>query len=779
TVYDKLTGKTAQEKDFIIKSISDLTGAHSSYITYLTQDKIAEAQSDAIANGDNYTAKNLQDDLELNLFMNVGKYGVADEYFESLGDNLKAAAEGNANFEKEFLQDRTIDEVVMSLKEKYNKFNNAVSINRKSIGSPYKDGTREANAWDTAIQIATDLEQRHESSMKRIRGLQQDVQKKYPVKEVFLSALLDPMNTLTEISKLEDVNRQQKERLGFDLSEQERATTQKEIKENEQIIQVLQKVKEKYFDKNNELKDRNSFKSEEVVAEILRGAYGENQDKAPKELRTLLEDINKLTLDAEEYLNLYNLLSNPEYFSKFGEAYVAQYMSKVNRINNRINNPKVEAQESAVTQEQKLTQEQFDEALEEIPGEQKGEIISYNSKIQDITDNKEVEITSDGKYKYNSKEFANINDLFNEIKKENKFDQNELNRGNAEKLLKQRLNDLLGDLKEEAQVVQEANEEVKEATKPLENRHPSVNPNKEAKPKTKADSENDSFFFVQNTSGQTMLHYFDLVLANIWDKAKNLLSKLDSAGKTAVLKSIQEARDKVGTESTISNIFLADMVQIEEFLGDNIKNFNDKQTDIQVVHDGIRLYIITAGNAVQAQATIEAVLGVTIPTTSKIVSLVNSEGGHIVSGFRAALGLNGNNDRAVHAARKGDNVNLRVMDSEFNRNLLAEDLTDNEKIDQITIGVYNAEEELVGILRAGDFLFELRPEEVSAYRQKIVGEIVQGGQIQLGALVGTTTVTQVSTARNYNIVNGKKIYTAVGEYSPKGFTKEYFYVKED
>lgn len=760
-IKSKITGENKRKQAVVADAVSKITNAHSSYVNALNQSVIAEQTEDATKQNKIREAKDLKNEAQTQLFIYLEKNGVAKEYLEQLGDSFSemVGGEQEANV---VLQDRNVNEIVSKTKAEYDTFEKDLNAQRKRVGNPNKEGTAAYEAWDAAIGISVGIHTASQDMLARAKKLYAEVETKLGIDKMFLEGVVDP-TTITENKRLLEQDLEMaKSRLTLEnISEIEKQKTSEDIKKIEQRLEVITALNDKYFEADG------SFKSvlgtEQSVSDILRGMM--NSAANPTEAKQLLEDMEILEREGSQYLQLYNLLSDKEAFAKFGKTYVDTWMAGVKTIQDRITNPVIEQKD--INKEEQFTQENLEN---EVDKNSTGEAQSARQIIEDLVESGDIVKTAGGGFRFKGKEFENVNTLFNEIKKEGKIAEETLGHNlgemTLEEALKRRIN---GIEQEQADPAKNTQEEVKK----IKNKNVT-----KKEPKTKKEDEKEVFSWTQK-SGQTLTHYFDIVMGAIWKSSKYTIEKLTLSGKDKILKQIIEATSLIGDNHTLSNIYLANQEQLEGFLDGTVKEFNERHTDVQVVYDGIRLYIITEGNVKTAQQTIQDLFGINIPTSGQIVSLENEKGETIESGFRGAIGFNAFTDEAVFGMEKGDNVNLVVLDNEFNRNLLTSEKSEEEKIDQLTIGVYNIKDELVGVLRAGDFLYEAHPDKIKEYRNKLASGVLKAGTNPIGVTIGSTNVGGISVARNYNVVDGVKQYVPVGKYSPNGYEKEFLYVTDE
>jgi hypothetical protein len=755
--FNKIRGIDKRKTEVVTNAINQVVSANSAYTNAISQSLLADKIESATAENNIKEAKNLKKEAEDQLFITLEKNGIAKEYFENIGENLKETLQEEA---KNILQDRGVDDIVSELKRKYDTFEQELNKQRKRVGNPYSEREKGYQIWDAALALSVTLQTSHLDMVERASKLRTEIENKFGVDSIFLEGIVDPYSTIENKRLLKQDLEMAKSRLSLEtISETEKQRTQEDISKIEQRLNILNAINERYFDEQGEIKE--GLQGEQSITEILRGVL--NNASNQEEAKQLLEDMESLEREGSKYLQMYNMLSNKDMFNKYGSAFVGTWFDGMKQVENKVADEEIEPQ--IISEDEQVTNEEVEELIKD---KSTGEIQGIRQEVEDLVETDKIVRNSDNTFKYKGKDYENVNDLFEDIKKDNNFDKDALNTDfngeTLDTLIKKRLNSLKPNQEEDAQEKNKKVEKDKKVTK--------------KEPKTKKADEKEIFSFIQN-SGQTLTHYFDIVLGATWDSFNYTMQKLRLNGKDTTINKIEDARVVVGVNSTLSNIYLASKEQIEDLLGDSIENFNKNNTDIQVVYDGIRLFILTAGNVKEASTIIKDVLGINIPTNGKIVSLENEKGQAIESGFRATIGLNAVTDEAVFNVKKGDNVNLMVLDNEFNRNLLESGKTEEEKIDQLIIGVYNVKDELVGILRAGDFLYEQNVKKVKEYRQKIAGAVLKKGSNPIGALIGTTTVGGITTARNYNLVDGKKQYKTAGEFSPVGYDKEYYYVNND
>ncbi len=791
--FNRITGVTKAQKEMVEKGINDLTSTYSNWTNLLKQNSLSAAKESAVAEGKTKEAKDLIKEAENAFYMELARYGVAEEKLDGIADAMKEMSEAD---QKAMLGDRTVDDVVRGLKSGYKSFETDLFTLRKNIQNPYKQGTEDYKTWDTALMIAASIHGNSQDMLKRGEALVREVKEKFPVDETMVSAMIDPTtlsDSLEELRKLESL---QNESANLDnLTKEEKAVRQKELVKTQNKLKVLEKLENVFFE-NGELRDNDKINSSQAVSLILEGMYGKNVETAPKELQDYLKDIYDLEREGREYLNLYNILNNKENFNKFGKSFVDTYNKNSKRIFERLEKqPKTE--QAPVTTETK-TSEEVDESLDELEGI--GEAVGFRKQIAEAV--ADVVKTADGKYKYEGKTYNDINALFDALKKKSKVTQEQLDKENKqgeslETLLKQELNGKTFAPETVDEQFRENTTEVNSKADEKDDSHTQVA--KSAKPKSKEQKSSEKeFLFLKNSSGTTLTHYYDIVLSSIFSDSKNILDKLmNQAPKT--FNQIAKAIKKFGlsTPTTLSAIYLADLEQMQEAIGDRtLKEFNETTEDMQIIYDGIRFFILTKGSQEDARRIIAEETNFVLNGANVTAAVENADGTHIASGFRKTLGLTENNDAAVHALKKGDNVNMYLSDKEYNEQAVEEAKKEIEKspdkkteildklIDKLLIEIRDTDGNLVGVLRAADFLFELNKTEIKDFRQRILDNNFNGIEPNLGTNIGSTKVKGISTTRNFNRnEDGSKVFTNVEEFSPVdrdgAYEKELFYVTEN
>lgn len=773
-LYNKLSGKNAKEKAFINQAVEDIKGANSRYLNVLHQFRASENSQEAINENKIKDAKDSEIDAEISLFNTLSEYGVVEDYLDELADNINEWGEAHESELKDMLQDRTVEEVVNSVKGRFKVYDDVYKKASKRLGNPYNEGSSEFVAWDRAIRMASTFEVYAKNSFERVEQLQAELQKDYPIDATVLSAALDPTTLPEEINKLADHIKKREETLSeLELSKEERQNRQKEISRDKEQLKSLESIQNVYFDKEGNFKEGKDSKDFAITVanKILKGMYND-VNSAPADLKQQLEDMLELENEANEYRTLYNYLSNRELFDAFGVKFVNRYMESLNTTKDNIE----QAMDNPITEptEEGLTQEDFDTALEGTEEQgASGEARKQATEIQTKIDNGDIVRKSDGSLEYNGKKYTNNNELLDQLLKDQQANDviNTVANPAGESvrsIINKRFNDMASQLKIDEQEVIEDNEATPQPVR--------ANISKEA-PKTKAKSEEEKFAFVAR-QGKTILHYFDKVLAKIWRRDESPLAKLTAKlkliGDTKTKNALEKAFRELGMDIDLTTLYLADEITV---FGEKDKEALKTSSSIRIISDGVRHYILTNNNEGTAGEVIERELGLQIEAEGQNI-VVKRNGEHITSPFRASEGFTEANDAAIHKAKRGDKLTLEITDNEYNKNLLKSQNKDRIT-DRLHISVKDKDNVVVGILRAADFLFEVESNtSVKEFRERLRNKL-NAGEIIPGAIVGETEVKAPVTSRNKNFVNGGLEFTKIGEFSPENFEKQFFYITED
>lgn len=765
-IANRISGKKGVEKQLIQQGIEKIIQANSRYVNALNQLSALENSQKAINKNDIKTAKDIQRDSEISLFNTLSQYGVTEEYINELGHTLEQLKQKDPNGVKDMLQDRDVSDVVNSVKERFYAYDDLYKKASKQIGNPYKEGTTEHRTWDAAIRTASSFEVYSKDAFDRAKTLQNEIADKYPIDESVISAALDPTTLPSEINDLQDYINKRTDTLKIEgLSKEEISKRKTEINKEKDKLKILQKIKDTYYDEKGNLKEegKKQKNTAETVSAILKGFYG-NESSAPAELKQSLTDMMELENDAFEYRNLYNILSNPDQFQHFGKAYVQSYLDKIGQIQQKVNdaieNPK--ANPTNVRYDAKT----FDEAI--TGKETQGEARNFITGVQKKIDNNDIKRNPDGTFNYKDKSYT-AQELFDNLIKETKPKIEGISNNEGE-TIKEAVNKHFNELINQVQ------------TKPaetLEENKPTPAPTKSNiindQPKTKNKSSEERFAFTAKGSN-TLVHYFDKLIGKIWKGAnsfKNITENLIRVGDIQTAEKIIKVFEEFGNNARITTLYLATN---ELVYGDKKEKEINQTNDIRVIYDGIRHYIITKKGAKSAKQIIEDELGLQIEDVNQNV-VVKKKGQDITSPFRATQGFTEENDAAIHKVKRGDKLILEITQNDYNNELLQE--KDEKKItDRLHISVkHNGI--TVGILRAADFLFELKDNTlVEDFRNQLQEKLKTGGLVQ-GLTLGEVTMVAPVASRNKNFQQGVISWTNIADFNPEGFSKTFYFVDDN
>lgn len=767
SIVNKVTGRTAAEKALVDKGVVEITQANSRYLNALTQLGALEKTQEAINKNDIKTAKDVERDAEISLFITLSEYGIVEDYLDELGNQVKSLSESE---QKTLLQDRTVDDVVNSVKERFKAYDDLYKQASKNIGNPYKEGTAEHRLWDAAIKAAASYEVYSQDAFNRVKSLQDEISRKYPIDAIVINSALDPTILPKEIRDLTDyINKREEALIIEGISKEERASRKEEIKKDKDKLEVLQQIEKIYYDENGKLKETGNKKEDrqtsETVSAILKSMYG-SESAAPADLKQSLTDVIELENDGYQYRNLYTLLSNKKLFDKFGNAYVSNYLNGLKRIqanvDKAINNPTSEPTNET------YSENDFNKAIEDL--DVSGEAINQVREITGKINRGEITRNPDNTFTYKGKQFTK-QELFEEVLK----DQNapkELNvsSNNAGVTVRQAINKLFNNLIEtDVKVQPEQVLQNNEPTKTTNSGDRIVN----TPVNSKEDSEKENFV-PKAKKGNTILHYFDKVLAKIWNTVNSfdfIKSNLLSINDNKTWSKIDAAFKGFDRNARLTTLSLAN----DDILySEKSKEEVDKSNDIKIISDGIRYYIVTKGNT--PNKTIEKELGLKIEQTGKIVVVKNKEGVELVSPLKVDQDFTEENDVAIHKAKRGDKLVLEITNNLYNDKLFAEEKNEEVIADKVHISAKNADGVTVGILRAGDFLFESKGDKsTKKFRENLVSKL-KAKQLQQGDVLGEVEVAKSYATRNRNVKDGVMTWVNLSDFNPQGFKKTFFYV---
>lgn len=752
TVADKVTGASANRQAYIdsmsskIKnSIETLTDPSQNHFRELIANTIvADNMQNAINNNDIKGARDYKLDALGEMMMNLEGTGLGDSVYDHMGEVMKEFQETDSHGFNEMMGETSIEDVVLKLKAQQKQYDKDINQLKKNIGNPYSSKTepRLHNAWNKSIQIAGLLNINAQDAFNRYKGIQDKLIKENPAAEILIESMLDPAVLTENTLKLRQLRDDQKKSLTTEgLSASEKAIRNAQLSETEKQLKVLEDIeKSTKKDKNKQAEDRASL--------LLAGFFGDEK-RAPQGLKQDLVDMQNLESEHRDFLTAYNLLSNPEYFNSYGEAFVNGYRRGTdNLIKEGKENLRKDLTDSQKVVQSKISESEYETLVNDITNI--GDIIGVPKSVS----------IKNGNLVYKGKTYDTVNDLINELEA-NFSNQLDVKVGDKtmRDVLKERLNGLLDETAEEI-----AEEKVRDTVvaQPTPN-----NFRKSTKMKTKKDSENKSFGWNNVSLKATILHYFDSVLGKIWkgDGIASIRAKLEANNQFEDSSKLGQLASELGGNANLTMLYLAD----EGTLSNYKENDN-----IRIHHDGIRYYILTAQGQ-SPTAVIKDATGLTIENTPNVAVVLDEQGNPIQSPFRDNL-FNAKTDEEIHSMRIGDAVELVIANNDYNKNLQAlfdnGEITEEQYYDRLVVHAIS-NDNVVGVLRAGDFLFE-RPdvkEELQKFRGKFVDK-------NLGDSIGIHNVKATSTTRNYRVEGGKTLYTPVNEWTAGTYTKEYFYVRE-
>ena len=787
------------------ETTSPLNGGNSNV---LIQGAVQEAMERNVSENNIEEAKNLKVDSKLSTFAFLSRTGVGEAYFEQLGSTMKEIQEKDKAGYEEMMGDRSVEDVVSQLKAEFKIHQQTARTIGRNVGNAYKEGTKEYNAREYAIQYAAGIELKSKDAQKRAVGLRQEIMNDHAEHETLVMALMEPNMIVEQRGTQELVVKGLRDSISLQEGTQ-KEISQKQLVEAERKLEILNNLEE--------VGKKEWTSKQDIVSQTLEAYFGTDKTVSA-DLRQKLEDMKSLDRDNQDYTFMYNLLSNKEYFEKFGESFVATAMQREQDMETEAtqNSYSKPVETSAV-----LTEQEFIDTLDNIEDATNlGPIIEFAKNVgKDLVD--KISVTKkDGvvKVKYKNKEYE-VKDLLEVLIDEYKI-RDTVEANDIKKSLTELLNGIVNDIYDpkEAHIVNEPTN-----TDELPN-HIIL-----GTPKTKAEADVEVFGFSSGALKQTLLHAFDLIIGNTWGKngvssIKAALNRVDVFAEEALnkqreeelalggdeeiieekynkliadlpknkknqatLSDIEKANDALNNDTELTLLYLADESVI--FAKEGSKEKASNSSEFRVVTDGIRFYILTSTTSLKEDGTpktakeiIQENLDLHIENYGQATIVRNKEGNTISSPFREGL-FNEESDDAIHTLKAGEVVRLKVSDKEFNQELLkkleAKEITEEEYIDNLLVEAIieneNGEEVTVGILRATDFLFESKADkraEISKYRNQLLGK-------SLGEPFGNTTFTASSTARGKNLVDGKVQYTTLSKYNPVKYITEYFYATEN
>ena len=772
---ERITGETKAQEERVKQAKIEIQNAIDKF-PLDQQQKIAEAvnpntnknisnvlvnfltgyQSIEAANkGDVKKAKDFEEEGKAEFFYTMMKYDMLDEMVDQMGNLMEEVKESDPEAFKAQMGNRTIQEVKDSLKrdgKAYDKFFTSID---KKIGNPYDKVKDKAKyvAYEKAKQLYTNLKFFGYDSTNRANALRQEISEQSDFSQLVLEALIDPQDINDKINQLKaDI---------LSAQESEIAYTEAQKEQMNRDLKALEKIQQLSFDKKGNYKLNRSELG--IVKEVVKTLYGKSYN-IDAELEKKILDIITLEDEAALLRHTVNSLDNEEYFDKFAQSWadIALKSKSMLQIDPTQRTPEKQAErkEEEKSRIESLSNKDLEEEINSIEG---------GAAANQILENNKDKITFDPatqKYKVGEAEFDTLKEALDSV---------------IESLSEEDKAAFSSDTLTEAvkENFKRKNEGIYNKTKATQDNEADLRPPlKTTEDALREANQEKKGFFIGSPSA-VVAHFFDYVVSKFWkaDTANDILGKwlkLDSeedvspyiAQKRKEYDAIIDDRN-VGEDYNLVSISLSDPNTI---LGNRtVEQYNKEAVYTQVIVDENtgRVFIFVKPD-VEVGFAIENDLELKVKVTQRqgFQIVEDTDGVNLLSPYNAEFNKR-ENKVALNRLKKGDSVELRVSNNEYNKKLEADKksgkISEDEYYANLAIEV-RTDGYLIGILRRSDFLFDnpKQQEAIEQFRDVLQRKL---NTTALGGSLGYVMFKQHNTGRGYNInENGEAQATSVNEF---------------
>ena len=720
-------------------------------VNFLTGYQSVEAAN----KGDVKKAKDFEEEGKAEFFYTMMKYGMLDETVDQMGDLMEEVKESDPETFKAQMGNRTVQEVKDTLKRDGKAYDEFFTSIDKKIGNPY-DGVKDKAkyvAYEKAKQLYTNLKFFGYDSTNRANALRQEISEQSDFNQLVLEALIDPQNINDKINQLKaDI---------LSAQESEIAYTEAQKEQMNRDLKALEKIQQLSFDKKGNYKLNRSELG--IVKEVVKTLYGKSYN-IDAELEKKILDIITLEDEAALLRHTVNSLDNEEYFDKFAQSWMGVALKSKSMLQidptERTPERQVERKEEEKSRIESLSNKDLEKEIDSTEG---------GAAANQILENNKDKITFDPanqKYKIGEAEFDTLKEALDSvIESLPEADKAAFSTDTLSEAVKENF--------------KRKNEGIYNKTKATQDNEADLRPPLKTTEDALREANKEKKGFFIGSPSAIVAHFFDYVVSKFWkaDTANDILGKwlkLDSEEDVSPYVSQKRTEydaiiddTNVGEDYNLVSISLSDPNAI---LGNRTaEQYNKEAVYTQVIVDENtgRVFIFVKPD-VEVGFAVENDLGLKVKVTQRqgFQIVEDIDGVNLLSPYNAEFNKR-ENKVALNRLKKGDSVELRVANNEYNQTLKADKksgkISEDEYYANLAIEV-RTDGLLIGILRRSDFLFD-NPKQQEAIEQFRDVLQIKLNTTSLGGSLGFVMFKQHNTGRGYNIDgNGEAQATSVNEF---------------
>lgn len=723
--------------------------------------------------------KDHRQDAKNAFFATARNYGLLDEMTDALAEQMGEILLESPELQDQNLSGETVDQIAAQVKQEGRKYDEILTNIEKNTEDLYNqlNNPVEIAAFNVARQKMAELRMNSDNSYSRSQKMMQELKDKAAVSSDAAKVLevLDVINNPTGLNNLANrvevsIEQRKQANEGVEMSKAERTSFEIEIASEEKYLNTIKALQETLLDEQGNLKeDVTADAASAKITEIFSDYQGGFADSTFEET---LADYFAIEADGALMLDLYNQLTNKEYFEKYANVFAAKAKEAVEKD-----------QETRGTKApQRVTTISEQEFEGEVGNLTRQEIQGVLSAISKVTLSPGGVFTFNG-VAYESEEAAQQAAVqFAASQSENGAEITRLSN-----IFIARANTIAAETEAETAATEATQEEATEEEGPV-NAPPKSQPKK---PLTREQIEKaqKNFRFRGSSRNNMLTHYFDKAVSRVYDIFDKYFNQFTQRSPV-IYKAIEGLQRIYGNNITVTTAHLVDL---------NLPNTRPPGTIAETLQEDIedngyavlrdpkfgRTYIFTAGDNQAAQNIILSQLNIFVPlNTTQEFGAIRREGpnGPLIESDIPFPGNRKKSRKQLGRLKKGDRVQVVVPSNQDNLEFIKkwEDAgrtaeASQELIDNLVIE-FHSNGEVVGVFRSVDF--DMQSKAAAAAISEFRGSVFKNkdGSINSEAMINLTqgithTAGTVGVASKLRLLNnnfdsdGNLVWTSLADYN--------------
>ncbi len=786
---NRVRGVQARQQKALEQGVDQINNAVQDFANYNVmsspkfKNTVQQANSSvgmAVAASENKEAdvKDHRQDAKNAFFATARNYGLLDEMTDALSEQMGEILLESPQIQDQNLSGETVDQIAAQVKQEGRKYDEVLTNIEKNTEDLYNQlkNPVEIAAFNVARQKMAELRMNSDNSYSRSQKMMQDLKDKATVSSDAAKVLevLDVINNPTGLNNLAnrvEVSIEQRKQANEDveMSKAERTSFEIEVASEEKYLNTIKALQETLLDEQDNLKeDVTADAAAAKITEIFSDYQGGFADNTFEET---LADYFAIEADGALMLDLYNQLTNKEYFEKYANVFAAKAKESVEQD-----------QETRGTKApQRVTTISEQEFESEVGNLTRQEVQGVLSAISKVTLSPGGVYTFNG-VAYESEEAAQQAAVqFAASQSENSAEITRLSN-----IFTARANTIAAETEAETASTEATQEETTEEEGPV-NTPPKSQPKK---PLTREQIEKaqKNFRFRGSSRNNMLTHYFDKAVSRVYDIFDKYFNQFTQRSPV-IYKAIEGLQRIYGNNITVTTAHLVDL---------NLPNTRPPGTIAETLQEDIedngyavlrdpkfgRTYIFTAGDNQAAQNIILSQLNLFVPlNTTQEFGAIRREGpnGPLIESDIPFPGNRKKSRKQLGRLKKGDRVQVVVPSNQDNLEFIKkwEDAgrtaeASQELIDNLVIE-FHSNGEVVGVFRSVDF--DMQSKAAAAAISEFRGSVFKNkdGSINSEAMINLTqgithTAGTVGVASKLRLLNnnfdsdGNLVWTSIADY---------------